>query len=58
MQYCVTQEFMDTFFPDWTWNAKFRAFDCGPDQLAHEMRLDNFAAIAVKEKLCPDEVPM
>ena len=49
---------MDTFFPDWTWNAKFRAFDCGPDQLAHELRLDHFAAIAVKENLCPDEAPM
>ena len=46
---------MNTFFPCWTWSAKLRAFDCGPDQLAHEMRLDNFAAIAVKENLCPEK---
>ena len=55
---CVTQKLMDTFIPAWTWNAKLRAFDCGPDQLAHEVRLDHFAAFAVKEKLCPEKVSM
>ena len=55
---CVTQEFMYTFFPCWTWDALLRAFDCGPDQLAHDVRLNNFAAIAVQEKLCPKKASM
>ena len=49
------QEFMNTFFPSWTWSAKLRAFDCGPDQLAHEVRLDYFAEFAKKEELCPKQ---